>query len=132
MNTDEQQRLRQNAAAIIACAEGKPIQERSRTIRGKWLDINGQPAWSMWDRYEWRPAPEPVSRPWSKPEDVPGPVCWIRRQKGNVEMLIVAIHEEGMMLNDAGGRVPKEWSDISEHEHSTDRRTWLPCTVTEP
>lgn len=139
MNTDQ---LRQTAAAIIAYAEGKPIQYRWLECKkpdyevSKWKDLNGTIA----DGIGWTPQLEhmeyrikPMSRPWSKPEDVPGSVCWVRFSCDGPAILVVMVTDQGIGLygNTVLGYSPKLWSDIGDWEHSTDRKTWHPCTVEE-
>jgi hypothetical protein len=81
------------------------------------------------------PAPA-RQEPWSKPEHVPGPVCWIRAaEPGAVGYgsLFVAFDKRGIYTRDNDPEdafVP--WAEIHEYEHSLDRVTWLPCTVALP
>lgn len=83
----------------------------------------------------YRIAPEPVARPWSKPEDVPGPVCWVRSAitKTN-ERLILVVDAKGVHIATISGGHSDyfRWLELRQLEHSTDRKTWLPCTVTDP
>lgn len=79
--------------------------------------------------------PKPKVRPWSKPEDVPGPVCWIRG-KGDYRMhMIIGFAGENFYITPSCGCEPiLTSSSFSETrwermEHSTDRITWKPCTV---
>jgi hypothetical protein len=199
------EQLKQNAAAMIAYAEGKSIQYRPCSGRYDWRDAtpNGKhrlawncedyeyrpKPWSLpepppgkkWHREDWteemlpegwrpllsdempereidkcrhsssevwemvdgfaarsasywdfwffrtrRPLPEP--RHWSRPEDVPGPVCWMRGKRGSgvnsVERLVTIVQDECVGFS-AGGVA--YWNDLHEWEHSTDRKTWHPC-----
>jgi hypothetical protein len=81
------------------------------------------------------PAPT-RQEPWSKPEHVPGPVCWIRAaEPGAVGYgsLFVAFDKRGIYTRDNDPEdafVP--WAEIHKYEHSLDRVTWLPCTVALP
>ncbi len=133
----EQTRLRQNAAAMLAAADGKPVEARF---------INGTDTWNVQagpitlysfkhPSLEWRPQPEPSTRPWSKPEDVPLN-CWIRyrlQPDMGQASFIVSIGMGGIQCpNDGRQNQRITWSEIGEYEHSTDRKTWLPCTVQEP
>lgn len=79
--------------------------------------------------------PEPKTRPWSKPEDVPGPVCYLRSIgfDGGWTMITGARkstpeHLSGITIE---GGINMRWDDLSDYEHSTDRAQWKPCTVTE-
>ncbi len=126
--TPDQLRLKQNAAAMIAFADGKPIQGRliSDTDREQWEDYKH----SNWcfGSHEYRPKPEPTVRPWSKPDDVPGPVCWVRFANGDRGAAMV------ISIDSAGARTiygHSVWNDMIGWEHSIDQKTWLPCVVTE-
>ena len=81
-----------------------------------------------------RPLPSDP-QPWSRPEHVPGPVCWIRKT-GNVgeSLFIVAVDAAGITVcADKFGN--KEISahlvkwDALDGEYSTDRINWKACTV---
>lgn len=122
------EQLRQNAAAMLALSEGKPIEYRSAGGNEGWLnyfpDRMRVPDWECW---EYRPKPEPVSRPWSKPDDVPGPVCWLRLKGDTCCWLITRIAD--CVIYFAGQE--RAFSDLKNHEYSTDRKTWHKCTVEE-
>lgn len=128
--TSEQ--LRQNAAAMIAFADGKPIEYQSPS--GDWLFANSI---SNIDKLAHRPKPEPRVRPWNSPADVPGPICWLRlmdRQANtaSLEAQIVSLSNTGITWFTSDDRwLP--WSDekLNRLEWSTDRVNWHPCTVTE-
>jgi hypothetical protein len=121
--------LRDNAAAMIAFADGKPIQYNSSSSETpNWLDAEDLTDIEIvWHR----PKPQPVSRPWSKPEDVPGPVCWIRSEKGQSERLVTMVASDGIRMFSLLGdhHTFFGWNSIAYYEHSTDRATWKPCTV---
>ena len=74
---------------------------------------------------------EPARVPWSCPEDVPGPVCWIRASLG-FPRLVTAITDKGICVSCVNGRDNPDffdWQQCSEvFEYSTDRKTWHPCT----
>ncbi len=123
MTTDEQNRLRQNAAAMLAYADEKPIEILLPSSGWHNWMCDHEPKWTG----TFRPKHEPAGRPWSKPEDVPGPVCWLQGAS-NVQRLISTILSTGI-VTDTGGRA--DWSDLRDYMHSTDRREWKPCTVTE-
>jgi hypothetical protein len=122
------EQLRDNAAAMLAFADGKPIQFNP--------SANNDPDSIWWDTKDltyiqtiWhRPKPQPVSRPWGKPEDVPGPVCWLRpKGGGNMLYLITHLSGDGTLGHTLGRIVWSEMVDL--YEYSTDRVTWKPCTV---
>lgn len=126
--TPEQYHL-QYAAAIRAQAESKPV-EYWDTNAGKWgMETLLARDWSTTPH---RPKAEPVTRPWSKPEDVPGPLCWVRAFRcAPVCDMIVTISQNGFIR--AGSSVFTTWADaVNSYEHSTDRKTWHACVVTVP
>ncbi len=125
--TNEQ--LRQNAAAMLAFADGKPIQIQYH-FSGMWEDWRVGDV-DCWHAHGFRPKPVPVSRPWAKPSDVPGPVCWIR-EGGMVGVMIVGFTNGGVIIG-TGPYSYWEWSHIERGatEYSTSRRAddWHPCIV---
>lgn len=134
------EQLRQNAAAMLAFADGKPIESRSLGYT-KWHDQYG-PLWQFEDT-EYRPKPEPKVRPWSKPEDVPGPVCWVRMQREDhlrgdaeetsLEALVLAISTKGLTFITAIEQfLPWNLLPYRGLEYSTDRLNWRKCEVEEP
>ena len=128
------EQLKQNAAAMIAFADGKPIERLGNdgnyytAERGDYPDSERLLS-SMARGNVFRPAPEPKTRPWQKPEDVPGPVCWIRFNNSKLgEQMIIGFRHTGFICID------ESWEScvflFSEaKEYSTDRKTWHPCTV---
>ena len=92
-----------------------------------------------WTRHRTtRPLPTaPKLRAWNKPSDVPGPVCWLRKRDktgkyASIEAMIVSVSDRGFEWFTHEGRfVTWDDSKISQLEYSTDRETWLPCTVLE-
>jgi hypothetical protein len=128
--TNEQ--LRDNAAAILAFADGKPIQFEASAygeVTQRWLDT---PELTHIHNIWHRPKPQPVSRDWSKPEDVPLLRCLIRTRKGEPERLVTMVASNGIRI--AGTSCDSaffEWRELSALEYSTDRKTWKPCTVEE-
>ena len=119
------EQLRDNAAAILAFADGKPIQFDASGYGATipiWADTTDltyiQTIWH-------RPKPQPVSRPWSKPEDVPLN-CWLRSP--GAMHLVTQLSNEGTCGHTLGR---KFWSELGEYEYSTDRINWKPCTVEE-
>ena len=121
--------LKQNAAAMIAFAEGKPIQ-RKRTD-GVWYDESNI---AGMDWLPFRPKPEPKTRPWSKPDDVPGPVCWIRgsSEDSKSAYLVTCIVHDGISYGLREETAFRTWDMLRRYcEYSTDRKTWHKCEVTE-
>lgn len=73
--------------------------------------------------------------PWSRPEHVPGPVCWLKTPKGNASLILhVAVEGVGAAGKFCGelGVSKFTWDQLASEgaHHSTDRVTWKPCTVT--
>ena len=124
--TNEQ--LRQNASAMLALADGKPIQV---WFNHKWEDYGLTP--KDWHRFQYRPKPSPVTRPWSKPDDVPGPVCWLRsRIATDCAFLVYAIEMECVWVQCGKVISCLGWRElVAGWECSADRKQWLPCTVKE-
>lgn len=121
------EQLRQNGLAMIALADGKAIQVRAGH---QWIDCD------LPDTCDWnlvhRPAPEPVVRGWSRPEDVPLN-CWLQITVfGATEFLLVcSVLHGGVRI--VGRNDVIQWSELCElWKYSTDRNTVHPCTVTEP
>lgn len=132
---NDTERKKAAAAIFTAAAEGKVIEWRH--VNREWLPIDPFNLGSRWNVMEhpefYRVKPEPVTRPWSKPEDVPGPVCWLETTTGAA--LITNILAVGIMYNCLTHNTARlvTWDDLQKtcSRHSTDRRTWHPCTVTE-
>jgi hypothetical protein len=125
------EQLRQNAAAMVAHSDGKPIQfKRLDDGPNEWRTPLGGECWNL-DTLQYRPKPEPKTRPWSKPEDVPGPLCWIRNESG-AEWLVLSVHKEGIHYSGSDwNHRTLDFSKLNYYEHSTDRKIWLPCVVSE-
>lgn len=71
-----------------------------------------------------------ISKHWDCPEDVPGPVCWLRYTKDGTNSsanLVLWIDQVNLRIF----HTRLTWKQLSDGwEHSTDRKTWLPCTKT--
>lgn len=67
--------------------------------------------------------------PWDKPEDVPGPVCYLRHYswpQGECQ-IVNAYSVFGLQHCGRTGNI--DWYSLfAQFTHSTDRKTWLPCT----
>lgn len=106
-----------------AHAAGKVIEVRP--IIGEWL-TEPLPTWSFpVERYRIKPDPQP----WSSPDDVPGPVCWIsgHDNDGPIAMMVVNIHTTGVTLAEGSAVYHYHWAIIKGRNYSTDRKTWKPC-----
>lgn len=69
---------------------------------------------------------------WSRPEHVPGPVCWVRKHgEYPLEMMVVSVWDNGLAICDSYGVIKLVWGKCCDLEHSTDRINWKPCTVKE-
>jgi len=123
------EQLRDNAAAMLAFADGKPIQFIA-SLNDTWQDYLHTDMMPDLTNLPFRPKPQPVARPWSKPEDVPLN-CWLRHKdggRGNM-YLITHLSGDGTWGHTLGCIV---WSEmVDRYEYSTDRKTWKPCTVEE-
>jgi len=109
----------QNVAALRALMDGNMIEF---LVGDVWIKTS-----SICKDLPHRPIPLPSApRPWSNPEHVPGPVCWIR--KLSFEAMITHIISTGFF---AGSHGYVEFVASLDYEHSTDRKSWHPCTVTE-
>jgi len=114
---------------IQAYADGGTIEWRDSA--GRWRSMNSPSFDDATGSY--RIAPKPVTRAWSKPEDVPAS-CWLRDFKEpSLQVLVVAVHEQGVQCFDFNTErlETTSWIELRDKEHSTDRVTWHPCTVTE-
>ena len=120
--------LKQNAAAMIAFADGMPIQFIAANS-DRWVDYLHTDMMPDFANRPFRPKPQPVSRPWIKPEDVPGPVCWIRWiDERNNERMIVHVDGSGI-FSGSQMKCVMFGGEFLKWEYSTDRKTWHPCTV---
>jgi hypothetical protein len=121
------QQLRDTADAMEAFERGEPVECRHPALRDDVWEVTDRPSWCHDLMY--RPKPNPKTRPWSKPEDVPGPVIWMRMEHAGSELLIVAIDAEGVWMWNKIYR----WDYLRERNatYSTDRINWWPCEVTE-
>lgn len=122
---------------MIAFADGKPVQWRYSSSEADWDDNTASvPSWDL-DSYEYRPKPEPKTRLWNRPEDVPGPVCWIRGVGDYRMAMIVGFAGENAYITISCGCLPiaisHQFSDTQwgSMEYSIDRLTWHKCEVVE-
>lgn len=120
---------------MTAYLDGAEIIQISTDYGQTWEDVAAVAA--SWDCSVsiYRPKTKPVKRAWSKPEDVPGPVCWLgssSHQEINGQYLIVSVCVSGVWIMNGERAILKRWKDIAPRTHSTDRKTWAKCEVTEP
>ncbi len=121
MNLTPEQ-LKQNAAAMIAFADGKPIQYQP--AEGKnWYHT---PSIRHIDERPHRPAP--VSVPWSA-HDFPQ-ICYLRKKTWDKETAVLVSHfiKTGVFLSNLEY---VDFASLEDWEHSTDRKSWLPCVKRE-
>jgi hypothetical protein len=123
------EQIKQTGLAMIAFSEGKRVEAALLRAPNSWHDVE-HPNWHH-EAAIFRPKPQPVSRPWSKPEDVPGPVCWIRSEKGQSEKLVTMVASDGIRMFSLLGdhHTFFGWNSLASYEYSTDRKAWKPCTV---
>jgi len=115
---------------IEAYANGADVEYRIHGDTGDTGDpwhLTSAPDWAL--GFDYRIAPKPVTRAWSKPEDVPGPVCWLRLPGGDV--MVIGFDSRGIQYAGLDMIATWLWSQIDTVRYSTDRVTWHPCTVTE-
>lgn len=126
------EQLKDIHAAIDAHNEGKLVEQLLGSVGGVWRPFDGQ--WCLGGRWLYRPKPGPKTRPWSKPDDVPGPVCWIRcYPSDDCPTFVIGFHSKGVRtVYDDGDSIFFAWSKMHEYEYSTDWREWKPCQVTKP
>jgi hypothetical protein len=130
----KQEQLDHIAHIFTAAAQGEEIQYRTGP-EFMWLIVNpfsnASAVVDTPDQY--RIKPKLTSRNWDKPDDVPGPICWMRKPSAPDEMGLINWMDRGGMSvgdTDATGTVVA-WRETSQYEYSTDRKTWKPCQVTE-
>lgn len=111
--------LRQNAEAMIAHADGKPVQFFDD---GFWKDVP-EPQWDF-PNIRYRPKPEPVTRPWG-PDEMRGK--WVRYKGSGNDYLIHAIVDgKARMLGLDAGYSPDRLLELFTQLDGS------PCGVTEP
>lgn len=123
------EQLIQNAEAMIAFANGKPIQ-CSSLAADAWVDMTLTPSWRFHET-EYRPKPEPKTRPWNCPDDVPGN-CWLRKVGDYWNRLVIMVNAGRVTVIGGCATELQSWafSQLNDCEYSTDRKTWQPCAVT--
>lgn len=115
------EQLKQNVAAMIAFADGKPIEYRLLNEELDPWEENADPNFDF-SRCEYRPKPEPRTRPWNCPEDVPDGLIYLKTNGG----------QKGIALepDDAGIYVTGGYFNYLQLGfYSTDRKNWQPCVV---
>lgn len=121
------EQLRQNAEALRAFADGKPIQCQ--------FGCDGGGFDNEWHKTEnlnrflevpHRPEPEPVTREWNSDADVPAGICFVLADNCKCPQLVTLSTSHGVWCS---GGAFYYYRDL--RKFSTDRKTWLPCTVTE-
>lgn len=110
---------------LVGVANGRTLQGRAGDRWYDW-DPTRIPAFDCKPiKDNCRLKPEPKSVPWDSPEDVPMPVCWVREREDEVCGLIVHMDRDGV---DVGNDTYYRFSSLTDLEHSTDGKTWKPCT----
>lgn len=113
------------AAEKAAHAAGKRIQCRRAPGLDEWCDCI--PSWTS--EHEYRIAPDPVR--WDCPDDVPGPLCWLKAGRWG-HYLCTAVTEQGVSIRGDTARRFIGWGELATAwQHSTDRKTWKPCVKPE-
>lgn len=126
-------RLRWNLQSLEAAERGERLISDSGEI---WFNPDPALIAERICKGSWfRPFPEPKRRPWMKPEDVPGPACWLRLrdrdcENASLEVMIIAVSHRGVTrFTDENHFL--EWGNTNweKLEYSTDRKTWHKCEV---
>lgn len=123
-----EQQIADNVAAVEAWLNKEKVEVQYRdTPADPWEHEPNIEAFDFGTFY-YRPAPDPSIRWWSRPQDVPGPVCWIKYGI-SAEMLITVVGSSFV----CSGRSIFGFIEIEKLklQYSLDRKTWLACTVTE-
>lgn len=120
--------LRRNADAMEAFLAGKSVEYYSR-LDDKWHDETSEiTGWGLLTPHRIKTTPK--ARGWSNPDDVPGPICWIRlalKSSHPCDALVVGILETGVQTSQGSF----DWESSVKYEYSTDRKTWHKCEVIE-
>ena len=117
------EQIKQTGLAMIAFSEGKKVEAAYVESPNIWHDVT-YPNWHS-EAAVFRPKPQPASRPWNTPEDVPLH-CWLRMYNNNTMHLVTQLSDDGTWGHVLGRLL---WRDLHGYEYSTDRTTWHPCTV---
>jgi hypothetical protein len=141
-----QDRNKASAAIFTAAADGKECEWDSHDkgwvkcdpfAKGEYGNVINYPKL-------YRIKPKPVTRPWSKPEDVPLN-CWVRSTRGSgddyglrsndpdsMHAMLVTVSINGISYISKTIQYVAWGSELlGRLEYSFDRKTWQPCVVTE-
>lgn len=117
--------LRQTAAAMEAKQAGKPIQyRRYDSSSGTWWDVS-HPEWEI-AVCEYRPKPEPVSRPWNR-ETLPPLPFEVRHNVTKNRLTVVLANEDHVNLGAVGDNI--KYDRLLEIFTMADGS---PCGIAEP
>lgn len=129
MNYSPEQ-IRMCADAKEALDKGQPIEQLNASYGGKWTPF--EPPFALGGGWLYRPKPQPKRVPWSKPEHVPGPVCWIRPKSLPEGCALIIRVGPDTFAALAGSEVRSVgYGELWKYDHSTDRINWHPCEVEE-
>lgn len=132
------EQLRLCADAKEAIDKGLPAEQwNARYTRGEWREYGG--AFYLDDGWLYRPKSAPKTRPWSKPDDVPIGICYIRdKNSPSGFSTILSANSYGFVrvvsrygYSNSAEINRASWSYCDEFEYSLDRKTWHSCEVTE-
>ncbi len=125
------EQLIQNAEAMIAVANGKPVQFY-HTPELAWKDYEGHIESSAIGSIPFRPKPAPKTRPWNRPEDVPLN-CWLTIDRENAR-LVLAVMPDGVRVAGRGcDSAFFSWRELQpQFKWSVDRASWHRCEVEVP
>lgn len=133
------ERTRYAAEVMRLAADGSVVEWTPRMgspfVRGIWgagHDYNGQWDWCTYD-YRLPASSRPLKTvPWNCPADVPMPTCWVRNLDYPVtRSLITEVGHYGVDITLGYGKMIP-WDELGRYDHSTDGKTWKPCTKQVP
>lgn len=141
MNAEDRKKCEHVCEILRAALAEEIVEFRADTDR-EWVRCDDGITLRLLINNPWlyRVRKPPVTRQWCKPADIPGPVCYLR-SIGYEEgfSLIIGARQDpsspglnGILLGafrDGGTIIG--WHELNHQEHSTDLKTWHPCTVTE-
>lgn len=127
------EQIEQNGEAVKAHQRGEKVEYRDH-YTFEWHPTGPSPLWEF-NEVTYRPAPKPEPpKPWDCADDVPGPVCWIRMHGNDFfPAMVIGFSVSGPKTHydSKRERCIFTWEGMDQNQHSTDRKTWLPCVKTQ-
>lgn len=138
LNNEELNDLR---GAITAALNGDPVEAKFIGSDDEWNEQAGPQYNFLHPSLLWRAKPKLVTRPWSNPDDIPAPVCFICyansfKKEDALWQIIQGANEEGVWILLGDIKHPNvvlvEWKVLYDNWLcSIDRKTWRKCEVVE-